>query len=80
MKRRVAESWATFERMVIPDVSDVQRSEMRRAYYAGSFALLEVIASALSEGDETTAADEQVMVDLEVERQQYMVDLLAGRA
>ncbi|MDE1138177.1 MAG: hypothetical protein PW999_00690 [Paraburkholderia tropica] len=39
--RTISEKWASFERAVLPsDCSDVQRSEMRKAFYAGAASLL----------------------------------------
>jgi hypothetical protein len=38
---RLAESWESFERAVIPaDAGPVQRQEMRRAFYAGAWSIL----------------------------------------
>lgn len=79
--RRVRDLWADFEASILPeDASDVQRQEMRRSYYAGAFALLDAVSAATSPGDEMTADDERLMIDLVVEREEYIVALKAGRA
>jgi hypothetical protein len=81
MKRRVAEAWIDFERMVLDaDCSDVQRQEMRRAFYAGALTIMDVMASAMSDGDEMTASDEQAMIDLSLEREEYLANLRLRRA
>ena len=81
MKRRVAEAWQSFEEGVLPrNCSDVQRQEMRRAFFAGAFATLDTISAAMSNEDEMTSDDEQVMIDLAEERKEYLRNLLTGRA
>jgi hypothetical protein len=81
MKRRVGEAWASFERAILPrDCSDVQRREMRRAFYAGGFVVLDVIAAAMSGDDDMTAGDEAVLIDLSLEREEYLANLRLGRA
>lgn len=81
MKRRVAESWASFEREILPrDCSAVQRQEMRRAFYAGALTIMDTMAAAMSAGDEMTAGDEQAMIDLALEREEYLANLRLGRA
>jgi hypothetical protein len=81
MKHRVAEQWVSFEKAILPpNCSDVQRQEMRRAFFAGSFVVMDVLAEAMSDSDDMTAADETVMIDLATEREMYLADMLAGRA
>ena len=80
-KRRVREAWERFEKALLPpDCSDVQRQETRRAFYAGAFVVLDVMAEAMSDDDEMTAGDEQVMIDLALEREEYLANLRLGRA
>lgn len=81
MKRRVREAWADFERAVLPaSVGAVQRQEMRRAFYAGAYAIMDTMAAAMSGDDEMTADDERAMLDLAAEREEYLVALQTGRA
>lgn len=55
--KTVAQMWAEFEAKVIPpDAGDVQRSEMKLAFYAGALTLFNA-AFSLDPGDEPTTAD-----------------------
>lgn len=47
----IADQWATFDRLILRSASDVQRREMRRAFYAG-------IHSALIFMRDTVGADD----------------------
>jgi hypothetical protein len=81
VKRRVQEAWVVFERQILPrDCSPVQRQETRRAFFAGAFVLMDTLAAAMSYADDMTQSDEQVLVDLAAEREEYLVALRTGRA
>ena len=80
MNRRMGQAWASFEKAVLPrNCSDVQRQEMRRAFYAGAMIIFDTVALAMSHEDEMTAGDEQVMIDLAMEREEYLANLRLGR-
>lgn len=81
MKRRVREAWASFEEALLGlHIGQVQRQEMRRAFYAGAFVIMDTMAAAMSESDDMTSDDERAMLDLAAEREEYLADLKAGRA
>lgn len=81
MRRVIQEEWAAFERKVLPvNCSAVQRQEMRRAFYAGAMIVFDAVAHAMSDGDEMTPADEQLLIDLAREREEYLALLALGRA
>jgi hypothetical protein len=82
MKRQlVLEQWNSFARQVLPaDVSEVQRTEMRRAFYAGAQALFHGVLIALSPDAEPTEADLQFMSDLESELSEFGRAVKEGRA
>jgi hypothetical protein len=81
MKNRVEEAWRAFEAGVLgPTVGDVQRREMRRAFFAGAFEIMDTLAEAMSDDDDMSGEDEQVMIDLAMEREMYLAALKAGRA
>jgi hypothetical protein len=73
MKRQlVADEWDTFAKTVLPnDVSDVQRSEMRLAFYAGAIALFYKLQKAVGPGGDVTADDMRIMMDLENELREF---------
>ena len=70
------------ESRVIPiDAPEVQKTEMRRAFYAGGEAIMFRIMATLSAGkDEVTKADIQAMKDLNDEFREFAVAVLAGKA
>jgi len=80
-KYRVRDAWTSFERAILPpDCSDVQRSEMRRAFFAGAFSIMDELSKAMSHEDDMTDADERVMIDLAIEQEEYLAALRMGRA
>jgi hypothetical protein len=73
--------WRNFAERVLPaDAPDVQRVEMRRAFYAGAIALFHALVTGMDPGDETTDADLARMDSIKAEFDRYMADLKAGRA
>lgn len=80
MKRRVGEMWETFARGVLPpDCGETQRRDMRRAFYAGAFVSMDGFMASMSNEDEMTAADEQVVIDFNLERAEFLANLKLGR-
>lgn len=81
--KRIAASWSTYVKTVglsgLP-VRSTQYIETRRAFYAGAEMLLNAMADAVSEGDDMTASDEQVMRDLSDEVKEFAELLKTGRA
>lgn len=78
----IANEWRDFEKAVLSNVNagEVQRREMRRAFYAGSLSLFSSIMNILDEGVEPTAKDLVVMDSISEELKQYQRDLETGRA
>jgi len=69
----IAQAFATYRQHVIPDnASDVQIEECRRAFYAGSYALLMNVAYNI--GDDSTSEEEGVeqLEALKVECETFM--------
>lgn len=76
--RVVAEAWRAFERQVIAEGSpEIQRREMRSAFYAGAIVLFQSIL-AIDPGEEPTAADVLKMDALDQELKQYMHEMAAA--
>lgn len=77
----VAVGWTVFTEHVLPvHAGDVQRQEMRRAFYAGCLWLFETLTQQVSEGEEATDADLAMMDTIKRELDQFMRDLRSGRA
>jgi hypothetical protein len=58
-RQSVSEAWAAFERIVLDpaNAAQIQRREMRRAWYAGVSWFLESLTQSLDPGAEPTAND-----------------------
>lgn len=70
--KRLAAEWASFERLVLPArASEVQRTEMRRAFYAGAQATFHVMMSTLTPGDEPQDADLTMLESLHAELEEW---------
>jgi hypothetical protein len=82
MKRQLmAEQWDEFARKVLPNgVSQIQRQEMRRAFYAGAESILFRVIAALAPESEPTEADLRVMDDLDRELKDFAKAVKDGRA
>jgi hypothetical protein len=57
MNKAIANEWAKFQAAVMPpDAPIIQRREMRRAFYAGVWAMLSLASAIADEFDEPTGA------------------------
>lgn len=75
----IQSQWETFAAAVLPqEAPEVQRSEMRRAFYAGSYGMLCQMTGPVAEVSEEAGC---AMIDGYVkECEQFKLDVLAGRA
>lgn len=70
--KRIASEWNNFEKAVIPpNAPGVQRKEMRRAFYAGVWAMLQA-AKELGEGSISEDAGVIALESIEAECQEFM--------
>lgn len=77
----IADAWRDFEIKVIPlNAHKIQRTECRRAFYAGAISMWRGILTMLEPGTEPTDADLKKMDEIKAEIDRYAVDLQAGRA
>jgi hypothetical protein len=80
-RKTLFEEWFTFASSVIPErAPDIQRTEMRRAWYAGAAALFALITEGLDPEAEPTDADVAYMENLKVELEKFALDIAGGRA
>lgn len=78
---KLAKAWATYEHRVLPgNCSDNQRIETRRAFYAGAAALLDLMISGMSDDEHCTPEDEDHLNGLKDECDQFLAEVIAGRA
>lgn len=75
----VARMWASFSEVIPPDAPDVQRVEMRRAFYAGVWGLMCEVKRV---GTDEVSEDAGVAYfeSIVAECQAFRAELLAGRA
>jgi hypothetical protein len=65
---RLRKQFATYQAAVIPaNAPEVQRQECRRAFFAGAKALMHEIVNGLSDEEQTTDQDLDLMAGLERE-------------
>lgn len=70
--RQFGDAWDGYARNVLPkDASDVQRTECRRAFYAGGIALFYKILASLGPGEEPTDADMAMLDAIKAEFEAY---------
>jgi hypothetical protein len=80
-RRTLAQQWDDFELLVgIYKTSAIQRSEMRRAFYAGAASIIDAMMVGLEPGTEPTDTDLQYITDLTDEMRQFGRDIAAGKA
>jgi hypothetical protein len=72
--------WQTFEAQVIPrNAHQTQRQEMRRAFYAGSSAVLSIMLG-VSGDDVSEEAGAMILDGLHKEARQFVADVSNGAA
>jgi hypothetical protein len=80
-RQLMGEQWDSFARAIFnKDTPDVQRREMRRAFYAGGEAILFKILTEFAPDAEPTEADLQIMDDLHKELLEFGKLMQQGRA
>jgi len=79
VNKPIETAWKRFERMVVPaDASAVQRSEMRKSFYAGAAIVFKVITQNVSEGEEVQESDLKLLDDIAREVDEFGVELDAA--
>lgn len=79
--RTVAQQWAQFETLVLPPTAGkTQRTEMRRAFYAGFHGALMAGIEMADESGESDDIGVTLIQRLHDECQQFALDVAAGRA
>lgn len=80
-RRTLADEWRDFARQVVPQgAPDVQRVEMRRAWYAGAAAMFGLMTGGLDADHEPTDLDVAYVESLSQELAAFGRDLNRGRA
>lgn len=77
----IKENWDQFEKQAIHKrAPDIQRQEMRRAFYAGAAITYVALSRAVSEGDGVSDDDVSVLRDFEDELLAFSKAVQAGEA
>ena len=79
----IENQWRAFWKMVAPadaDAPEVQRVEMRRAFFAGVACIFKVANDMDERTEEPTEEDLQLMKEISDELAAYVIDLQNGRA
>lgn len=79
--KTAAQQWASFEAIVMPaSAGDVQRMEMRRAFYAGFHSALACALEAADESGDNDDLGATMIERLHQECAQFAREVQAGRA
>lgn len=78
----VEKLWRSFQEKLLsaPDVPDIQRQEMRRAFYAGAQGLFHAMVNLPGDGEDITDADMENMSKVQEELEAFGKAVLEGRA
>ena len=80
-RKLMAKLWESFSVAILPKgCGRIQRWEMRRAFYAGAQSILTEIMGILTDGTEPTEADLEIMHGIQEEFDDFVSDMLNGRA
>ncbi len=73
MPKQLAEEWARFERLVLPEnVPSIQRSEMRKAFYAGASSFFGILTRG-ADGNVTEEEDQALLSSLALEIRDFVL-------
>lgn len=80
-KKSLAEQWTEFELSTgVATTSLIQRTEMRRAFYAGAASFLDAMLHGFTQNEEPEQEDYDYLNALTDEMEQFGRDIAAGRA
>lgn len=71
MKRRVAAAWRTFRVIIPPNAGPTQFGEMKKAFYAGAFAMFAELVNGVDENEDVTPSDMSMMDEIHAELQEF---------
>jgi hypothetical protein len=82
MKNLIAAEWYTYAEATLAGVpaDSVQRTETRRAFYAGALAAYSQVMVNLTPGPDSQPADEQMLRDLDAELHAFGLAVKQGLA
>lgn len=81
MAKLIADAWDSYARNVVPaDACAEQKTETRRAFYAGAQSLLVAMLTGLDPESDMTEGDMDRMDGIHVELRQFARDVEAGIA
>lgn len=80
-RKLLAEQWKSYAKSVLPvDCSIVQRTETRRAFYAGALEVFIGIMAALTPTGDAKEGDVQMLQDIHDELLEFGKDVKEGQA
>lgn len=79
--KKIAGHWTEFASHVMPaDVGDVQRTEMRRSFFAGAWAALDSVTQAADESGDDEEAGAEMLGELIEECRAFAEEVRQGKA
>ncbi len=79
MSARLASYWLKLERKALQKAGEDQRTDMRRAFYAGATSMMDAISRGL-DGAKNQQEANAVLDDLQDELDRFIVDMAVGRS
>ena len=79
MSARLASYWLKLERKALQNAGEDQRTDMRRAFYAGATSMMDAIGRGL-DGAKNQQEANAVLDDLQDELDRFIVDMAEGRS
>lgn len=76
MSKPIEQMWDGFAKMVVPaSAPEVQRVEMRKAFYAGASALFTLMVKSMSDGPDEMPEDMALMENIQSEIDEFRAEL-----
>jgi hypothetical protein len=71
VKRRVEAAWQLFRVIIPAGAPPFQRTEMKKAFYAGAFAMFSALVNGVDDNPDPSAADMSMMDEIHAELQAF---------
>lgn len=79
-RQRVLELWTQYREAVVgPNFTEDQRKQLRMAFYGGASSLMFLILRELTAGPDSTAEDQDMLMDIQNELAKFADDAKTGK-
>lgn len=74
-RKLISEGWEVFSKIIPKNAPEIQRKEMKAAFYSGAAITYEKLIAGLTSGDEPENENMQLLLDLHIEIMEFMEKL-----